>query len=143
MTRDEYAFGWYEGAGAGSRSDQPVLWRDDHVAGMASVPIAFNGAHPGLPVTVDVAATWHGVTYQSQNVLHTRAWRPAAATIRQWPTQTWGNADTQADTRGVTHADTWVATHTHGHTNTHANTRAHSHANTHASFFVRVMSLSA
>jgi hypothetical protein len=35
-------------------------------AGMASVPIAFNDAHPGLPVTVDVAATWHGVTYQSQ-----------------------------------------------------------------------------
>ena len=34
--------------------------------GMARVPIAFNDAHPGQPVTVDVVATWHDVTYQSQ-----------------------------------------------------------------------------
>jgi hypothetical protein len=34
--------------------------------GMARVPIAFHNARIGLPITVDVAAIWHHVTYQSQ-----------------------------------------------------------------------------
>lgn len=35
-------------------------------SGMARVPIAFHNARIGLPITVDVAAIWHHVTYQSQ-----------------------------------------------------------------------------
>ncbi|HKT40255.1 MAG TPA: hypothetical protein VJR48_17930 [Ktedonobacterales bacterium] len=34
--------------------------------GMARAPIAFHNARLGLPITVDVAAIWHHVTYQSQ-----------------------------------------------------------------------------
>lgn len=49
----------------------PINWSYDGTTKsdgmtMARVPIALHAARLGRPVTVDVAATWHHVTYQSQ-----------------------------------------------------------------------------
>jgi hypothetical protein len=34
--------------------------------GIARVPVAFSGMHTGKPILVEVAATWHGVTYRGE-----------------------------------------------------------------------------
>jgi len=36
--------------------------------GLAQVRVSFTGVHPGQPVIVEVAATWHGATYRGQTV---------------------------------------------------------------------------
>jgi hypothetical protein len=51
--------------------------------GMARVPIAFHEARLGLPIIVDVAATWQHVTYQSQT-----SFTPAPGVRRPHPSGT-------------------------------------------------------
>ena len=90
--------------------------------GMASVPIAFTDAHPGPPVTVDVAATWHDMTYQSQT-----SFTPASGGQPPQPSGSGpprhGGTPTPKPTLGAHPRRHRVATHTHGRTNIPPNTR--------------------